>query len=85
MTDSFSVFARLLWVLSVSRGSRYPLTIVDRFTHYPDAISIANAETQNCNNCIHEKTNSFYTDRGEQLDSLLFRHTPSVFGILSVP
>jgi len=78
----------LVGPLPQSNGNRYLLTIVDRFSRWPEAIPIADMEAKTVANAILDHWISRYgtpstitTDQGRQFESQIFHHLCTRLGI----
>ncbi|MBM6549369.1 DDE-type integrase/transposase/recombinase [Streptococcus dysgalactiae] len=72
---------------SPCRGFRYLLTMIDRFTRWPEAVPLTNIEASTVMAAFVERWVALYgcpatvtTDRGPQFESQLFRDTLRVLG-----
>ena len=76
-----------LIVLPPSEGFRYCLTIVDRFTRWPEAIPLVNQEAPTVARALYDQWISRHgtplqitTDQGRQFESYLFRSLNAILG-----
>ncbi len=78
----------LVGPLTASEGNTYLLTIVDRFTRWPEAIPLPNAEAITCARALLHNwiarfgvPDSIVSDQGRQFTSTLWRELHQVLGV----
>ena len=81
------IHADLVGPLPVSQGYKYLLTVVDRFTRWPEAVPLADTSTKSCARALlfhwiarHGIPNQITSDRGAQFTSSLWSSLCSLLG-----
>ena len=84
----FSLHVDLVGPLPVSQGHRYLLTIVDRFTRWPEAIPLSSISAADCTSALLQHwiarfgvPGDITTDQGRQFTSTLWRELHHLLGI----
>lgn len=88
VTGRFShIHMDIVGPLPISQGMRYVLTMVDRFTRWPEAIPLATIDAETISKCFLERWVALYgcpetitTDRGPQFESCSFNDTLKTLG-----